>query len=105
MSSCDELPEPHAEDHAQRSPSSPSSSSSSRDTAQPPAESPSSDANERRPKRCKISREQLAVLIRSFEEEPSRKVIWTVPVFGLVFEKLIHVSNVARLPTKAWDVS
>jgi len=34
------------------------------------ADSPIGDAEGRRPKRCKISREQLSVLISSFEDEP-----------------------------------
>ena len=54
-----------------RSPSSPSNSWSSAETAQLPADSPLAEGGEgRRPKRCKISREQLSVLIKSFEEEP-----------------------------------
>merc|ERR1719231_1164219 len=55
-----------------QAPSSPSNSWSSGETAPLPAESPleSEGADARRPKRCKISREQLAVLISSFDEEP-----------------------------------
>jgi len=54
-----------------RAPSSPSNSWSSAETMPLPADSPvSADGEHRRPKRCKISRDQLAVLISSFEEEP-----------------------------------
>jgi len=57
---------------AGRTPSSPSNSWSSAETqGGPGADSPLQEGSEgRRPKRCKISREQLAVLIKSFEEEP-----------------------------------
>ena len=53
------------------SPSSPSNSWSSSDTVplQYAGES-SADSDANRPKRCKISREQLHILIKSFEEEP-----------------------------------
>jgi len=55
-----------------RTPSSPSNSWSSTETQPGPGvDSPFQDGAEaRRPKRCKISREQLTVLIKSFEEEP-----------------------------------
>ena len=57
-----------------RPPSSPSGSWTSGETAQLQADSPGggSDGGDGapRPKRCKISREQLTVLINSFEEEP-----------------------------------
>jgi len=54
-----------------QAPSSPSNSWSSTETALLPQESPIGDGcDARRPKRCKISREQLAVLISSFDEEP-----------------------------------
>merc|ERR1719326_91853 len=53
-----------------RTPSSPSNSWSSAETAPLPVDSPGAGDDARRPKRCKISREQLAVLISSFEEEP-----------------------------------
>jgi len=54
-----------------RAPSSPSNSWSSAETMPLPADSPlGADGDQRRPKRCKISRDQLAVLISSFEEEP-----------------------------------
>ena len=57
---------------AGRTPSSPSNSWSSAEThGGAGADSPLQEGSEgRRPKRCKISREQLAVLIKSFEEEP-----------------------------------
>ena len=55
----------------QRAPSSPSNSWSSGETVPLPSDSPLAEGAEgRRPKRCKISREQLQVLIKSFEEEP-----------------------------------
>lgn len=53
-----------------RPPSSPSNSWSSAETAPLPVDSPGGGDDARRPKRCKISREQLSVLINSFEEEP-----------------------------------
>ena len=54
-----------------RAPSSPSNSWSSGETATLQGDSPLlGDDGGRRPKRCKISREQLSVLINSFEEEP-----------------------------------
>merc|ERR1719326_311760 len=53
-----------------RTPSSPSNSWSSAETAPLPVDSPGAGDDARRPKRCKISREQLSVLINSFEEEP-----------------------------------
>lgn len=55
-----------------RPPSSPSNSWSSAETANLQSDSPHAldPAEARRPKRCKISREQLAVLISSFDEEP-----------------------------------
>jgi hypothetical protein len=54
-----------------RAPSSPSNSWSSTETAQVGADSPKAEGDDpRRPKRCKISREQLTILIKSFEEEP-----------------------------------
>ena len=60
-----------AEHELPRSPSSPSNSWSSAETAPLPENSPPGEGGEgRRPKRCKISREQLAVLIKSFDEEP-----------------------------------
>ena len=52
-----------------RAPSSPSNSWSSGETVPIGADSPLGDEG-RRPKRCKISREQLSVLISSFEDEP-----------------------------------
>lgn len=65
-----EMPGP-PEGELVRPPSSPSNSWSSADTAPLGADSPQRDGGDaRRPKRCKISREQLAVLISSFEEEP-----------------------------------
>lgn len=53
-------------------PSSPSNSSSSGEHTEKVAESPSNhdDESDRKPKRCKISRQQLNTLINSFEEEP-----------------------------------
>ena len=55
-----------------RPPSSPSNSWSSAETTNLQSDSPRDldPADARRPKRCKISREQLSVLINSFEEEP-----------------------------------
>ena len=56
---------------ARGAPSSPSNSWTSAETAQlPPEPAEESPAEQPKPKRCKISREQLAVLIKSFEEEP-----------------------------------
>lgn len=61
-----------AEPTNSRIPSSPSNSWSSTETAVLQTDSPllGDGEQQRRPKRCKISREQLAVLISSFEEEP-----------------------------------
>ena len=53
-----------------RSPSSPSNSWSSAETATFPSGGLQDGPEPRRPKRCKISREQLSVLISSFEDEP-----------------------------------
>lgn len=59
-----------------RAPASPSNSWSSASTEPAPlapeqnSESPSAASTDGRPKRCKISREQLQVLIKSFEDEP-----------------------------------
>mmetsp|Transcript_40202 Transcript_40202/g.106432 ORF Transcript_40202/g.106432 Transcript_40202/m.106432 type:complete len:291 (+) Transcript_40202:18-890(+) len=66
-------PEPSRDESEERTPGSPSNSWSSSETQPGPggAESPIQDGDgARRPKRCKISREQLQVLIKSFEEEP-----------------------------------
>jgi len=54
-----------------QAPSSPSNSWSSGETAPLPSESAGGEeADSRRPKRCKITREQLSVLISSFDDEP-----------------------------------
>jgi len=62
------------EQHYSEAPASPSNSWSSTETALAAplqaGEEPGADGAASRPKRCKISREQLAVLIKSFEEEP-----------------------------------
>merc|ERR1719440_1708482 len=60
---------------SQSPPASPSNSWSSTETLpapapQQPLAEEGAEAPAGRPKRCKISREQLAVLIKSFEEEP-----------------------------------
>jgi len=56
----------------QSSPASPSHSWSSTETVplQSDLADSSSDPEQKRPKRCKITREQLAVLVKTFDEEP-----------------------------------
>ena len=62
------------EPERQAAPASPSNSWSSTETLPAPTQQPHGAAEEppapARPKRCKISREQLEVLVKSFEEEP-----------------------------------
>lgn len=70
----DEEPLDQEPESERQSPSSPSNSYSSAETAPAPSITGSpglaSEGDARRPKRCKISREQLNVLIKSFDEEP-----------------------------------
>lgn len=72
VSEASALAEPHSDtDEAPGSPSSEHNSLSSLDTQRTADASPGDELNgQRRPKRCKISREQLSILVKSFDDEP-----------------------------------